>query len=162
HRGVVVSEAPLGVRPARWRFPARNRILAALVDAVVVVESRPRGGSLLTVDEALRRSVPVLAVPGSVRNPAAGGTNQLIFDGCPPARDALDVLSALGVEVARADGAPDVVDDPVLSAVGSDPASFEEIALRSDRDVAEVSLALQRLVDLGLVAVQEGWYCRVG
>src|SRR5581483_11973907 len=60
--GVVVGEAPLGARPEPWRFPARNRIIAALADAVVVVESREHGGSMHTVAEAARRGRPVFAV----------------------------------------------------------------------------------------------------
>ncbi|HSL59793.1 MAG TPA: DNA-processing protein DprA [Acidimicrobiales bacterium] len=95
-RGLVVSEAPLGTRPAPWRFPARNRIIAALADVVVVVESHAAGGSMHTVDEALRRDRTVLAVPGSVRNPAAAGTNRLLHEGMGPARDVSDVLIALG------------------------------------------------------------------
>ena len=72
-------------RPSAWRFPARNRIIAALAEVVVVVESHAAGGSLHTVDEADRaRRRPVLAVPGSVRSPASAGTNQLLADGCRP------------------------------------------------------------------------------
>ena len=99
-RGLLCSEGPPGTRPAAHRFPARNRILAALADVVVVVESRVRGGSLLTVSEAQQRGVPVMAVPGSVRSPASEGTNLLLVDGAPPAVDALDVLVALGLEAA--------------------------------------------------------------
>lgn len=101
--GALVSEAPLGARPEPWRFPARNRLITAFSDLLVVVESRDSGGSLLTVDQALRRDLEVMAVPGSVRNKAAGGTNQLLVDGCAPARDVTDVLVALGLsEIAAA------------------------------------------------------------
>ena len=74
--GLLLSEAPIGSRPDRWRFPARNRIIAALSDVVVVVESRAVGGSLHTAEEAIERDIPVMAVPGSVRNPAAAGINR--------------------------------------------------------------------------------------
>ena len=95
--GALISEAPLGGRPEPWRFPARNRLIAAFADLLVVVESRHSGGSLLTVEQALRRDLEVMAVPGSVRNKAADGTNQLLADGCAPARDVTDVLVALGL-----------------------------------------------------------------
>ncbi|MXW63162.1 MAG: DNA-processing protein DprA [Acidimicrobiaceae bacterium] len=95
--GALVSEAPLGAPPEPWRFPARNRLIAAFSDLLVVVESRDSGGSLLTVEQALRRDIEVMAVPGSVRNKAAGGTNQLLVDGSAPARDVTDVLVALGL-----------------------------------------------------------------
>ncbi len=95
--GLLLSEAPVGARPERWRFPARNRLIAALADAVVVVESHAVGGSLHTVHEALERGRLVMAVPGAVTNPAAAGTNQLLAEGCPPVRGVDDVLDALGV-----------------------------------------------------------------
>lgn len=96
--GLLLSEAPPGAKPERWRFPARNRLLAGLADLVLVVESHDQGGSLLTVNEALDRGVPVMAVPGAVTSPASAGTNQLLIDGCPPACTARDVLDALGVD----------------------------------------------------------------
>ncbi len=62
--GVLISEAPPGAPPSAWRFPARNRLIAALADLVVVVESRASGGSMLTVREAIVRGRQVMAVPG--------------------------------------------------------------------------------------------------
>ena len=79
--GLIISELPPGIQPRRWQFPARNRIIAGLADATVVVESHIAGGSLLTADEAIERDKPVLAVPGSVLSAACVGTNQLLRDG---------------------------------------------------------------------------------
>ena len=62
--GLLVSEYPPGTRPATWRFPARNRLIAALADATVVVEARARSGALITADHALDLGRDVLAVPG--------------------------------------------------------------------------------------------------
>lgn len=102
-RGVVLSEAPLGAPPRRGRFPARNRIVAGLSDVVVVVECHRRGGSIYTAEAAARRSIPVGAVPGSVRSPASAGTNALLADGCFPVRDADDVLVAVSLARRRVD-----------------------------------------------------------
>jgi DNA processing protein len=96
-RGVVFSESPLGTPPRPKVFPARNRIIAALSDVVVVVECHYGGGSLYTVDAAARRGIPVAAVPGSVRSRASDGTNGLLVDGCIPVRDATDVLVAVSL-----------------------------------------------------------------
>ncbi|MEZ5371837.1 MAG: DNA-processing protein DprA [Microthrixaceae bacterium] len=96
--GGLLGEWPPGVPPNAWRFPARNRLLAALADVVVVVESARSGGSMHTVREAIDRSRPVLAVPGSVRSKVAEGTNLLISEGCDPCLDAVDVLCALSRE----------------------------------------------------------------
>ena len=93
--GVILSESPVGVAPERWRFPQRNRVLAAISDVVIVVECHMKGGSLLTVQAAWERGVPVGAVPGSIRSPASAGTNALLADGCFPVRDVTDVLVAI-------------------------------------------------------------------
>ena len=100
--GGICSEAPSGAGPEAWRFPLRNRLIAALAHVVVVVESHISGGALHTVSAADERGVTVLAVPGSVKSPASAGTNSLIADGCGVARDAPDVLAAL--ELACAGG----------------------------------------------------------
>jgi len=95
--GLLVSEAPVGTRPERWRFPARNRLIASLCHAAVVVESHERGGSLLTADECLDRDRPLYAVPGSVTSAASDGTNSLLVDGATPARNANDILDGLSL-----------------------------------------------------------------
>ena len=165
--GVLLSEAPLGAAPERWRFPARNRIIAALADLVVVVESHRRGGSLHTVDEADRRGRDVFAVPGSVRNPAAAGTNELLAEGRPPACSVDDPLVALGLGAARrgspGDGRvpPAAGDRAVLDAVGWQPATLDQIVLRTNLDLAHLAPALDRLCDTGWVARRGGWYERV-
>jgi DNA processing protein len=95
--GVVFSEAALGTTPRSRVFPARNRIIAALSDVVVVVECHLGGGALYTAEAAARRSIPVCAVPGSVRSPASAGTNGLLVDGCTPVRDLDDILTAVAL-----------------------------------------------------------------
>jgi DNA processing protein len=179
--GLLLSEVPLGGRPEPWRFPARNRIIAALADVVVVVESHAAGGSLHTVRAAIERGVTVMAVPGSVRNPAAAGCNLLIADGVAPACDSEDILVALGLatigdrrgaaamvatSAAGADGAADppvpAGDDlEVLEAVGWEPTSFEEILDRTGLAPAAAALALRRLEDERWVHRDAGWFERV-
>jgi DNA processing protein len=100
--GSIISEAPLASADLGWRFPQRNRIIAAMADVVVVVECHPSGGSMHTVQAAARRGVPVGAVPGSIRSPASAGTNALLADGCFVVRDASDVLVAVGLATASA------------------------------------------------------------
>lgn len=95
--GLVLSECPVGVGNEAWRFPLRNRLLAALAHVVVVVECHAHGGSLHTVAAADRRGRPVGAVPGSIRSPASQGANGLLADGAFPVRDAADVLMALSL-----------------------------------------------------------------
>lgn len=90
--GPVLAEAPLGAAPQAWRFPARNRIIAALADVVVVVESGDTGGSMHTVEEALARDRPVMAVPGPIGSLASRGCNRLIGEGAIPIVELDDVV----------------------------------------------------------------------
>lgn len=165
--GLLLSESPLGTRPAAWRFPARNRIIAGLADVVVVVESHSAGGSMHTVKEAADRDVQVMAVPGSVRNPAAAGTNLLLSEGCAPCRDATDVLVALGLSVAsRASAAdhrppPDAAGKALLAAFGWEPATLEHLAVRTGLGLPELAVGLEALQRDGWVLAAGGWYERV-
>ena len=171
--GVLLSEAPLGAVPEPWRFPARNRIIAALGSVVVVVESHPRGGSRHTVDEAATRGRHVLAVPGSVRSPASAFTNELLAEGCHPARDVTDVLVALGLSTSVAGTAaggagrpdrrraPDALGASVLDALGWEAASLEELAARTAQPPAPLSVVLNHLERDGWVEARGGWWERI-
>src|ERR671922_138969 len=85
--------------PAPWRFPARNRIIAGLCEAVVVVEARERSGALITADFALDEGRDVFAVPGEITSPLSAGTNALLRLGATPLTSAADVLESLGIKV---------------------------------------------------------------
>lgn len=163
--GLLVSETPLGHRPVPWRFPARNRIIAGLVDAVVVVESRSAGGSMLTAGEALDRGISVLAVPGHPTSGAAAGTNDLIFDGATIVRSAADVLGAIGVDpLPTAAGLSPrmrplaAAERLVMEAVGAEPAALSEIVGRSKLSLEVVAGALVSLEADGFLVRSAGWY----
>ncbi len=95
--GVSISELPPGMPAARWRFVARNRIMAAMSSLVVVVESHAEGGALHTVHQAEIRGIPVAAVPGSVTSSASEGCNALIKAGrAHLVTGADDIISLLG------------------------------------------------------------------
>lgn len=95
--GVLVSEFGLGVAPERWRFPTRNRTIAALTRGVVVVEAFATGGALSTAAAAREMGREVMVVPGSVENPAARGTFELLRDGATPVAVAADIFFAAGL-----------------------------------------------------------------
>jgi DNA processing protein len=94
-RGCVVSELPPGFRPARWCFVARNRIIAALSQVLVVVEAAERSGSLTTADFAAELGRTVGAVPGHITCRLAVGTNGLLQSGAAPVCGVRDVLELL-------------------------------------------------------------------
>lgn len=165
--GVLLGEAPLGAPPERWRFPARNRIIAALADVLVVVESHASGGAMHTVAEAAARDRAILAVPGPVRSSASDGCFELLADGCAPCRGAEDVLLALGMSGAEAKpldsrASPGIVGQRVLDALGWQPADAEQIRVRSGLDMPEVAGAVEGLRAAGWVAVSGRWIERIG
>lgn len=95
--GAIVSEYPPGTPPDRWRFPARNRIIAAMSGAVVVVEAAMKGGALITARLAAEIGRDVLVVPGDVDREASEGCNRLIRDGAIPVLGAEDLLEELSL-----------------------------------------------------------------
>jgi DNA processing protein len=100
--GAVVSELPPGMRPFRWSFPARNRIMAGLSRMTIVVEAASPSGSLITTEFAKDLGRSVGAVPGRVTSRVARGTNELLRDGAVPITGPGDVLDELyGVGVRR-------------------------------------------------------------
>lgn len=106
--GAIVSEYPPGSRPDPWRFPPRNRIIAALSAAVVVVEAGITGGALITALRAAEYGIPVFAMPGDVDRKASEGTNRLIRDGAIPVFDSDDLIEELSLchELATAKAEP--------------------------------------------------------
>ena len=166
--GVLVGEQPFGTPPDRGRFPVRNRIIAALADVVVVVEATINGGSRITAERALDYGRPVLAVPGSRRNPAAAGCNALLADGAQPLLDPSDVLVALGLtpggrhlwDTARpaTERAPaSVAARNVLKALAGEAAHPDQLASRTGLDPGQVALAVEELVALGQATRDRGF-----
>lgn len=166
-RGAVLAEYPLGVPAAAWQFPARNRIIAALSDVVVVVESQITGGALGTAIEAARRGRTVFAVPGPVTAPSSAGTNQLLHDGCPPARDATDVLVALGLSAAPGRSAEARRPSPqgdaarVLQSLPWHAVPVEDVVVDTGLGLGPVVLALDELDRDGWIVQRSGWVERV-
>jgi DNA processing protein len=99
-RGALVTEFPCGVEPRAWHFPVRNRLIAALSAATLVVRAAPRSGSLVTARFALDLGRDVCAVPGRIFEERSMGTNALLADGAYPALHPRDVLDLLGVPTA--------------------------------------------------------------
>jgi DNA processing protein len=161
-RGLIVSEYPPGVAPAPWRFPARNRIVAGLCAATVVVEARERSGALITADLALEEGREVLAVPGEITSGLSAGTNALLRLGATPATSADDVLEAVGIarpeppETPVPDGRPATL----LTALGDGAATADELARATGLSAGATAAALSALELAGLVEARAGVYRR--
>lgn len=147
----VVSECPFGQQPARWAFVRRNRIIAGLARAVLVVEAGLPSGTFSTADAALDAGRDVLAVPGSVFSPESRGSNRLIRQGAFPVTDVAELAQFLGVEgTVPADAAP--VQDDTLRALGADPMRPDDLARALGIDIVDTARTLGALEAAGLVA----------
>ena len=166
--GVIISEYPLGAPAAAWQFPARNRLIATLADVLVVVESQHTGGAMGTAVEAARRDRVVMAVPGPVTSPGSDGTNQLLVDGCAPARDTSDVLVALGQQAVprrrscETRSAPSSAASAVLDQVPWQAAPIEQVLLTTALDLGSLALLFDELEAKGWIAQRAGWVERLG
>jgi DNA processing protein len=164
-QGLIVGENGYGTQPLPWRFPVRNRIIAALADAVIVVEATSTGGARITANDAARFGRDVYALPGSRRNPAAAGCNALLLDGAKPLLDPADVLFALGrggtVEGGWA-AAPRPADPDqraVLRALAGESATIDEIERRVTFPAARLGAALRSLEVCGRLERRRGlWW----
>jgi DNA processing protein len=159
-RGLVVSEYEPGVEPAPWRFPARNRIIAGLARATVVVEARERSGALITADFALEEGREVLAVPGEITSALSAGTNGLLRLGATPVTRSDDVLESLGVvPVSPAAAAPlGPAASALLDRLRDGARTADELVRLADVDPAQGSAALIELELAGKVALEDGVY----
>jgi DNA processing protein len=161
--GLVLGEYGFGVHPTKARFPERNRIIAALSDATVVVEATASGGARITANCALGYGRDVLAVPGSRRNPAAAGCNALIHDGAHPLLDPSDVVAILALASpasryaaiqARGEGRAGWGSRAVrisapaarlLAEMAGEPATLDDLVGRSGSSVGEVAGLIREL-----------------
>jgi DNA processing protein len=156
--GALLSELPDGARGLRHHFPARNRIIAGLCDAVVVVRARERSGALITAEWARSYGVQVLAVPGDVRDDLSAGPHELLRSGARVAASAADVLAGLGLEAA----APVQRALPGIDEVGGEGAALLRVLTRRPRHADEVANAAglpPGAALAGLLALELGGLC---
>jgi DNA processing protein len=159
-RGLVVSEYEPGVEPAPWRFPARNRIIAGLAAATVIVEARERSGALITADFALEDGREVFAVPGEITNSLATGTNRLLGQGATPLTSADDVLELFGLAASQRPATPVLGADAasVVERLTEAAASADELARATGLAPGPLAAALIELELAGLATEAEGRY----
>ncbi len=158
--GLVVSEYAPGVEPAPWRFPARNRIVAGLALATIVVEAREASGALITADLALEEGREVFAVPGEITSSLSAGTNALLRLGATPLTSSRDVLDSLGIAPTSRGPPAELPRDAeaVFAALREGAAGADQLARATGLAAGLVSAALAELELGGLVAQADGVY----
>jgi DNA processing protein len=159
-RGLVVSEYELGVEPAPWRFPARNRIIAGLTAVTVIVEARERSGALITADFALEDGREVFAVPGEITGTLSTGTNRLLRQGATPLTTADDVLELFGLAACQRPRMPEVGESAaaVLERLADGAASADELSRTTGLEPGPLAAALAELELKGLASEADGRY----
>ena len=90
--GLIIREYPLGTKPQKQHFPARNRIISGLSEGVLVIEAKEKSGTNITVDFALEQGKDVFVIPGSIYSKTSDGTNFLIKEGAIPVTSYKDIL----------------------------------------------------------------------
>jgi DNA processing protein len=150
--GLLLAEAPPGLRPRRGHFPRRNRILAGAAGAVLVVEAGLASGTMHTADFAAEAGVPVFALPGPYTSPRSRGCHALLGDGAQVAADPVDLLRRLGVELEGA-GDPQRTPDEVLilRLLAPGPRPTDLVQREARLDPVAFFRALQKLQDEGCV-----------
>ena len=162
--GLILSEMPPGAEPTKWRFLQRNRLIAALGQATVVVEANPRSGAVSTANRALELDRPLGAVPGPINSAGSDGCHLLIRDGKAElitcAQDILDMVQP-GRLVAQVEteglGA---LETRVLDAIGYGSVQLEAIRAAAGLTNSEVNLGLAGLSLLGLIEQHSGGWQR--
>jgi DNA processing protein len=157
--GLVASEYEPGVEPAPWRFPARNRIIAGLCHATLVVEARERSGALITADFALEEGRDVLVVPGEITSSLSAGTNALLRLGATPVTSAADVLELYGIVPTSLATAPlGPAADALLAQLEGSARTADELVRAAALDPGEGAAALMELELAGRVTSEDGVY----
>ena len=120
-KGLVVSESPIGTRPAKWKFLERNRIIAGLCDLTVIVQAPLRSGALNTANYCLEYGRTLCAVPGNIDSPFSKGANSLLKQGAYPVTCSNDVLELLSLDTEQLslfeESESDLVEDRILSSL---------------------------------------------
>ncbi len=162
--GLLVSEYVAGTPAAPFRFPARNRIIAALSNATIVVEAGQRSGALITADFALETGREVFAVPGEITSRRTAGTNALIRHGATPVTSIPELLADLGVEPvtpqsdARAERQLSTEDIAVLGAISDGAATLDELGRQLELPQAALAASITALELARVVEEDDGLY----
>lgn len=157
-RGALVSEYDEGMPPLVQHFPARNRIVSGLADAVLVIEAAARSGTSITAGFALEQGKTVMAVPGNINSPMSAGTNNLIKTGAFPVTSVTDILNACGLEDLQAEKAnvrgDSAAEQAILDLLANGPADGDELQKQTKIKLSEFNQALTMLEIKGAVKNQ--------
>lgn len=161
-RGAVVSEMPPGAEPTKWRFLQRNRLIAALGQATIVVEANARSGAVSTANRAIELDRPLGAVPGQIDSQGSDGCHQLIRESKAQlitcSDDILEMLGANTIESKIEAAGLGALENRVLDVIGFSVADVAQICAEGGLTRSEAELGIASLSLLGIVDQDSlGW-----
>jgi len=153
--GALLSEYPPGTPARDFQFLARNRIVSAIADAVIVTEAASRSGTLATVAHALEQNREVFAVPGNITSPMSVGPNRLIAQGAHPATNVDDILQVIAPQLLRPQTSLNLGSNPteikLIDLIKSGIRDGEELQKKSGFTVSEYSQSMTMLEIQGYI-----------
>jgi DNA processing protein len=165
-RGALLSEMPPGVEPTKWRFLQRNRLIAALGAATVVVEANPRSGAVSTANRALELDRPVGAVPGPIGSAASDGCHQLIRAAKASlvtcAQDIMELVGSADLYNELENIGLGALETRVYDVIGFGVADLGEICTQAGLTKAEAEIGLASLSLLGFIELDSHGWRRLG
>jgi len=157
----IISEFPLGMKPAKWSFPARNRIIAGLSQAVLVTEGAEDSGSLITAEFALKFGRKVFAVPGPITSSMSKGPYKLISRGAKLVTSGEDILKELKSEIrnsksetiskSKIQKGGTGEEQAILDLLQNEPLHFDELVRRTKLNSSQLSSTLSIMEIKGMV-----------
>jgi len=159
--GCLMSEFEPSFRSALWGFVKRNRLMAGISKAVLIIEAAERSGTLVTARLATEYNRDVLAVPGSIFSPVSKGTNKLIRLGATPVTSSDDVLEALGFKIDETTKFKTLFDDAsreekLVLEILAEPLPRDELIRAMKMSVAEANSLLSIMEIKGLIKEELG------
>jgi len=160
--GCLMSEFPPDFKATLWGFPMRNRLMAGISKAILVVEAEERSGTMITARLATEYNRDLLAVPGSIFSPNSKGTNKLIHRGATPITSSEDVLEALGFEIKGSEEKQQNLFEDALPEeksvlkILSEPMPRDELIRAMKLSVAEANSLLSVMEIKGLIKEELG------
>lgn len=165
--GALISEYEPDFRATTWSFPQRNRLMAGISKATLVIETAEKSGSLITARLALDYNKEVYSVPGSIFSSSSKGTNRLIREGATPITESSDLLSALGFAVERNVSQNNSLlldcssEERGVLEILHEPLSRDELVKKAELPVHQLNSVLSLLEIKGLISEQFGEIHRI-
>lgn len=153
--GCLISEFSPETKPELYHFPQRNRLVAGISKAVLIIEAEEKSGTLITARLALDYNKDVLAVPGNINSPNSKGTNNLIKSGATPITSSDDILEALGFKIDKESKQKNLFDDASpeekkILKILQEPLPRDELirAMKMPTGVANATLSIMEIKGL--------------